>query len=72
MTTKIKATITENAKPGDLPGITVPKPLSLVIFGATGDLTRRKLLPALFVMFVTKMLPAELRIVAFARREYNE
>ncbi len=41
---------------------------TLIIFGATGDLTQRKLLPALFDLHVKQLLPAGFRIVAFSRR----
>jgi glucose-6-phosphate 1-dehydrogenase len=47
-------------------------PLTITIFGATGDLTQRKLMPALFVMFEQGFLPAETAIVGFARREYTD
>ena len=33
--------------------IEVPRPAALIIFGASGDLTRRKLIPALFSLFCT-------------------
>lgn len=33
-------------------------PASIVIFGAKGDLTRRKLIPALYNLYLTKHLPA--------------
>lgn len=41
----------------------------LVIFGGTGDLTRRKLMPALFQLGCKSRLPEGLSIVAFARPE---
>ena len=40
---------------------------ALVIFGTTGDLARRKLLPALFTLHCKRLLPDDLRIVGFAR-----
>ena len=43
-----------------------------VIFGASGDLTRRKLIPALYNNFRKKRLPAGLRIVGFARRDWSD
>lgn len=46
-----------------------PKPVAVVIFGASGDLTRRKLLPALFHLFLEDMLPASFAIVGYARTE---
>ncbi len=42
-------------------------PLTLVIFGATGDLARRKLFPALLDLHCAGHLPAEYRIVGFAK-----
>lgn len=41
----------------------LPKGQVLVLFGATGDLAKRKLLPALFHLFVAEMMPARYRIV---------
>jgi glucose-6-phosphate 1-dehydrogenase len=46
----------------------VPAPTTLVIFGATGDLTHRKLLPALFDLYCDKRLPEGFTVVGFARR----
>jgi len=47
-----------------------PHPLTLVIFGASGDLTRRKLVPALFSLFLKGSIPG-VRIVGFARRDWD-
>ena len=47
-------------------------PCSLVIFGATGDLTHRKLIPALFSLEAQGLLPDHFKIVGFARREYSD
>ena len=44
------------------------KPCTVVIFGASGDLTARKLIPALFHLCAEKQLPSPFRIVGFARR----
>lgn len=41
----------------------------MVIFGATGDLTHRKLIPALYNLQVEGALPTGVKIVGFARRE---
>jgi glucose-6-phosphate 1-dehydrogenase len=40
----------------------------IVLFGATGDLARRKLLPGLFHLFAAGLLPGKCRIVGTARR----
>ncbi len=50
-------------------GRKIIEPCSIVIFGASGDLTSRKLVPALYHLFVEKQLPTPFRIIGFARRE---
>ena len=45
---------------------------TMVIFGATGDLTRRKLVPALFNLWCKGRLPENLQIVGFARSDHSE
>jgi len=50
----------------------VPDPFTLVIFGASGDLTRRKLVPAVFSLFCEGLLPEKFSIVGFARREKSD
>ena len=47
----------------------VPAPTVVVIFGASGDLTKRKLLPALFHLEQSDMLPREFGIIGVARRD---
>ncbi len=44
------------------------EPCSIVIFGASGDLTARKLIPALYHLFGEKQLPSSFRIIGLARR----
>ncbi len=46
-------------------------PPTIVIFGASGDLTQRKLIPALFSLYKKGRLPENARIVGFARRPYS-
>jgi glucose-6-phosphate 1-dehydrogenase len=48
------------------------EPCSIVIFGASGDLTARKLIPALYHLFKDNQLPPDFRIVGFARREKTD
>jgi glucose-6-phosphate 1-dehydrogenase len=50
----------------------VPQPCSVVIFGATGDLTHRKLIPALYNLAVDGELPPAVTVVGFARREKSD
>lgn len=45
---------------------------NIVIFGASGDLTHRKLIPALYNLYVKKRLPENTRIVGFARRDWSD
>jgi glucose-6-phosphate 1-dehydrogenase len=47
-------------------------PCSIVIFGASGDLAGRKLIPALYHLFKDKQMPPAFHIVGFARREKTE
>jgi glucose-6-phosphate 1-dehydrogenase len=46
-----------------------PEPCALVIFGASGDLTRRKLFPALYSLAYRRLLPERFGIVGVARTE---
>ncbi len=47
------------------------KSTTIIIFGASGDLTRRKLIPALFSSYMKRRLPKQLNIVGFARRPWS-
>ena len=46
-------------------------PLTIVIFGATGDLYQNKLAPALFDLFCAGSLPSRFNIIGFARRPFS-
>ena len=46
-----------------------PEPLIFTIFGATGDLTKRKLIPAAFTLFEQGLLPDGFKIIAIGRRD---
>jgi glucose-6-phosphate 1-dehydrogenase len=50
----------------------MPQPCTVVIFGATGDLTHRKLIPALYNIAADGDLPSALTVVGFARREKTD
>src|ERR1700738_2691314 len=45
-----------------------PDPCIVVIFGASGDLTKRKLLPALYHLEQAGLLPKDFAVVGVARR----
>jgi len=49
-----------------------PAPTALVIFGASGDLTKRKLLPALYHLSRGQRLPARFTVVGVARSEMSD
>ncbi|HZL33214.1 MAG TPA: glucose-6-phosphate dehydrogenase [Verrucomicrobiae bacterium] len=50
----------------------VPDPCVVVLFGATGDLAHRKVLPALYQLRRTNLLPHEFMLVAVGRRPYDD
>lgn len=55
----------EKIKVGNVPTI-------FVIFGGTGDLARKKLLPALFDLYSRGLLPDQWRLIGFSRREFSD
>src|SRR2546430_7108175 len=50
----------------------VPQPCAIVIFGATGDLSHRKLIPALYNLAADGELPPAVTVIGFARRPKND
>ena len=48
------------------------EPCTLVIFGASGDLTERKLVPALYNLQLDRLLPSGFAVVGVARREMSD
>jgi glucose-6-phosphate 1-dehydrogenase len=50
----------------------VPDPHVMVLFGATGDLSHRKVFPALAQLWRTNLLPQDWMLVAVARRPYDD
>ncbi|MGZ4206129.1 MAG: glucose-6-phosphate dehydrogenase [Actinomycetota bacterium] len=49
-----------------------PEPQIVVIFGASGDLTHRKIIPALYNLLRQDMLPERFAIVGYARTEWTD
>ena len=47
-------------------------PTSIVIFGASGDLTKRKLIPSLFNLYCKGRLPKMFRIVGYGSKPFND
>ena len=58
--------------PGLEDGRKADEPCTIVIFGASGDLTARKLIPALYHLYTEGQMPASFRVVGFARREKTD
>ncbi len=54
--------------PATKPAERKPDPCVVIIFGASGDLTKRKLLPALYHLEQAGLLPKEISVVGVARR----
>src|SRR6476661_6111110 len=50
----------------------VAPPCTVVIFGAAGDLTKRKLIPALYNLSTYGLLPAQCAVVGVARRPLGD
>ncbi len=50
----------------------VPQPCAIVIFGATGDLTHRKLMPAVYNLAADGELPPAVVVIGFARRPKSD
>src|SRR5438874_12821822 len=50
----------------------VPQPCAIVIFGATGDLTHRELIPALYNIAADGELPPAVAVIGFARRSKSD
>lgn len=52
--------------------VKVKEPVTFVILGATGDLTRRKLMPALYTLFRDEVLTDDFTVIGFARRDHTD
>jgi glucose-6-phosphate 1-dehydrogenase len=49
-----------------------PEPCALVVFGASGDLTRRKIFPALYSLAYRRLLPEHFAVVGVARSKLSD
>ena len=66
------STSTENPLRAGMRLEKVAPPCTIVIFGASGDLTKRKLVPALFRLSQERLIPAEFAIVGVARQPLDD
>ena len=55
-----------------LGNIAIPEPSMLVVFGASGDLAHRKLIPAVCKLWCENLLPEEATIVGYARSKKSD
>jgi glucose-6-phosphate 1-dehydrogenase len=53
-------------------GVPIPAPATIIIFGASGDLTERKLIPALYTLEIEGHLPPCYAVVGVARTEFDD
>jgi glucose-6-phosphate 1-dehydrogenase len=53
-------------------GVPIPAPATIVIFGASGDLTLGKLIPALYTLDIRGRLPPRYAVVGVARTEFDD
>jgi glucose-6-phosphate 1-dehydrogenase len=65
-------TLLENPLRQGLSSDRVPAPCSLVIYGASGDLTHRKLVPALFDLYQKHLLPTSFSLVGISRSKMSD
>ncbi|MCY7362575.1 MAG: hypothetical protein LH629_11005, partial [Ignavibacteria bacterium] len=49
----------------------IPESCIMVIFGASGDLTKRMLIPSLFKLYAQKLLPKNFTVVGYSRKEMD-
>ncbi|MDE2572606.1 MAG: glucose-6-phosphate dehydrogenase [bacterium] len=62
----------QNPLRAGLPSSRITDPCTIVLFGATGDLTMRMLMPALYSLRVHDMLPADFAIVGYSRTQWSD
>jgi len=67
-----QATTAAGALPEMLTSEGAPDPCAMVIFGASGDLAHRMLLPALYNLALDRRLPPRFVVVGFARSDWSE
>jgi glucose-6-phosphate 1-dehydrogenase len=70
--TTAETTLEQNPLLAGLPLRRRPEPCTIVIFGASGDLTERKLIPALYSLAFRRLLPDAFAIVGVARSEMTD
>jgi glucose-6-phosphate 1-dehydrogenase len=72
MSELMEATVNDNPLRAGMRLERMAGPCAVVIFGAAGDLTKRKLVPALYNLAQDRLLPAEFAIIGTARQVMND
>jgi glucose-6-phosphate 1-dehydrogenase len=74
MTASVTATPEPQTNPlrDGIPSGRITTPCSIVFFGASGDLFKRMLLPAIYAMRLNGTLPADFGLIGFSRSEYDD
>src|SRR5215218_9897480 len=72
MTVEISADFNPLRLPSDRRLNRIAGPSSLIIFGVTGDLSRKKLMPAVYDLANRGLLPPGFALVGFARRDWED
>src|SRR5918911_3063799 len=67
----MSATVMDNPLRAGLRLERTAEPCTVIIFGATGDLTKRKLVPALYRLVQERLVPGEFAVVGAARSEMS-
>ncbi len=70
----IARNVPDKVTSGEEPGcsIDIPAPCSVVIFGASGDLTKRKIIPSLYRLFTGNLLPKAFFVIGAARSAISD
>ena len=55
-----------------MPSNAMPSPCVIVIFGASGDLTKRKLIPSLYDLYLSKQLPDQIAVMGISRTKMSD
>jgi len=64
--------VAQDSEHKPLPVVYIEEPVTITIFGASGDLTLRKLVPALYALYCQGLFRDRFAIVGYARRDYND
>ena len=64
--------VRRSRREGSAMSLRSPSPQAIVVFGASGDLTRRKILPALYNLARQGLLPDRYAVVGYARTDWDD